>query len=116
MENCFLDNEIFNQLDLFFADLHHPKTVEERAFYAALMAVSREGSLCLDLNRFSASPEWIKRVTEGALKSDASPYVHSDGLRFYLKKNFHYETQILYHIKRLSIAVKPVFLIKNNLI
>ena len=101
-----LEQNILTQLDLFFADLH-AKTSAERAFLAALMALSREGHLCLDLDHLLLPDVLLAAVKEGA-KTASSPYVRRLGNLFYLEKNFTYETSILHQLKQLSFKVKPL--------
>ncbi|HEX4839690.1 MAG TPA: AAA family ATPase [Rhabdochlamydiaceae bacterium] len=101
-----LEQNILTQLDLFFADLH-AKTSSERAFLAALMALSREGHLCLDLDHLPFPDVLLTAVKEGA-KTASSPYVRRLGNLFYLEKNFTYETSILHQLKQLSFKVKPL--------
>jgi exodeoxyribonuclease V alpha subunit len=93
--------EIFTPLDLFFADLHRPKSDSERAYFAAVMASAREGHLCLELDQSTPSS-----VLEGA--SASSPYIRRVGPLCYLEKNYACETRILEHLKRLSQPVKPL--------
>ncbi|HEX2580088.1 MAG TPA: AAA family ATPase [Rhabdochlamydiaceae bacterium] len=91
------------ELDLFFADLH-AKNPSEKAFLAALMALSREGHLCLDLDHL---PFPDAAVIEGA-KTASSPYVRRLGNLFYLERNYADETRILNQLKQLSFKVKPL--------
>jgi exodeoxyribonuclease V alpha subunit len=100
--------EPFTTLDLFFADLHKPSTESEIAFYAALMACSREGHLCLDLEQLTLQDAAVeKHVLEGA-KTASSPYICRQGPLFYLEKNFAHETRILNQLRQLSFPVKPL--------
>lgn len=100
--------ELFTPLDLFFADLHKPRTESERIFFGALMLCSREGHLCMDLEQLTLpDPALEKDVLEGA-KTASSPYIRRQGSLFYLEKNFAYETRILDHLHQLSFSVKPL--------
>src|ERR1700733_5843756 len=101
-----LEQNILTELDLFFADLH-AKTANERAFLATLMALSRDGHLCLDLDNLALPDVLLKPVLEGS-KTASSPYVQRLGNLFYLKRNFDDETRILNQLKQLSFKVKPL--------
>lgn len=101
-----LEQNILTELDLFFADLH-AKTANERAFLAALMALSRDGHLCLDLDNLTLPDVLLKPVIEGS-KTAASPYIRRLGNLFYLERNFEDETRILNQLKQLSFKVKPL--------
>ncbi|HUD00971.1 MAG TPA: AAA family ATPase [Rhabdochlamydiaceae bacterium] len=102
----FLEQNILTPLDLFFADLQ-AKTMNERAFFAALMAVSREGHLCLDLDHLTLPDALSIPVLEGA-KTASSPYIRRLGNLFYLERNFDDETRILNQLRQLSFQVKPL--------
>ena len=101
-----LEQNFLTELDLFFADLH-AKTDYERAFLAALMALSRDGHLCLDLDNLALPEALLKPVQEG-VKTAASPYVRKLGNLFYLERNYDDETRILNLLKQLSFKVKPL--------
>lgn len=101
-----LEQNILTELDLFFADLH-AKTDNERAFLAALMALSRDGHLCLDLDNLTLPEVLLKPALEGAKTAD-SPYVRRLGNLFYLERNYADETRILNQLKALSFKVKPL--------
>src|SRR5579872_4007341 len=104
------EQDFFIELDLFFADLHAPKhdrTDNERVFLAALMALSRDGHLCLDLDNLALPEALLKPVLEGS-KTAASPYVRNLGNLFYLERNYADETRILNQLKALSFKVKPL--------
>ncbi len=104
--------EILTPLDLYFADLH-PASESERIFYAALMATSRLGHLCLDLEHIPLEGEWKKKVIEGS-KTASSPYIRQHGGLFYLEKNYTYETRILERLQQLSFSVTPIPLPENT--
>lgn len=109
-----IENNVLKPIDLFFAEIQSAVSESERIFFATLMAVSRAGSLCLDLDLLpridsSLEKEWIAHLVKGAQTACLSPYVFQEGRLFYLEKNFHYENQIATHIKRLfspTIAYK----------
>ncbi len=116
-------NPIFKQLlaqrylhpiDLFFADHVGVQTDEERALLTQLMAVSREGHVCLDTEDFSLEGLeeqkliWQMYVQEGAKKLPQVPHVVRLGNLFYLSKNWTYETQVLETIHRLSTCPKNI--------
>lgn len=101
-----LEQNILTELDLFFADLH-AKTDDERAFFAALMALSRDGHLCLDLDNLALPEVLLKPVLEGS-KTAASPYIRRLGNLFYLERNYDDETRILNQLRQLSFKVKPL--------
>ena len=101
-----LQQNILTSLDLFFADLY-AKNHNERAFFAAVMAISRQGHLCLDLENFILPELLLKPVLEGS-KTAASPYVRRLGNLFYLERNFEDETRILEQLQQLSFQVKPL--------
>ena len=109
-----LEQNILTELDLFFADLHaqmhdqmHDRPDSERAFLAALMALSRDGHLCLDLDNPALPEVLLKPVLEGS-KTAASPYVRRLGNLFYLERNYDDETRILNQLRQLSFEVKPL--------
>lgn len=101
-----VEQSILTPLDLFFADMH-AKNINERAFFAALMAVSREGHLCLDLENLNLPDVLLKPVLEGS-KTAASPYIRRLGNLVYLERNFDDETRILTQLQQLSFKVKPL--------
>jgi len=112
MWHSLLEKKILTPVDHFFADLQAPKTEEEKAFYATLMAISREGHLCLDLEYIPlpfSEPEWAEKVRRGALMiQESSPHVRFYKNLCYLKRNFYYETQILFHLQRLSVPLPKI--------
>jgi exodeoxyribonuclease V alpha subunit len=101
-----LEQNILTPLDLFFADLH-AKTANERAFFAALMALSRDGHLCLDLENLALPDILLTAVLEGS-KTASSPYIRRLDNLIYLERNFDDETRILKHLQQLSFNVKPL--------
>jgi exodeoxyribonuclease V alpha subunit len=101
-----LEQNILTELDLFFADLH-AQTDNERAFLAAVMALSRDGHLCLDLDNLALPEALLKPVLEGS-KTAVSPYIRNLGNLFYLERNYDDETRILNQLKQLSFKVKPL--------
>lgn len=101
-----LQQKVLTSLDLYFADLY-AKNPQERAFFAAIMAVSREGHLCLDLDNLPL-PEILWRPILDGSKTAASPYVFQIGNLFYLERNFVNETRILEQLQQLSFEVKPL--------
>ena len=102
-----LEQNVLIPLDLYFADLHQPQTESERAFLAALMAVSRDGNLCLNLDELVFDPAFQDKIIEGS-RTASSPFVKRYGNFFYLEKNFAYETQVLERLRELSFPVKPL--------
>jgi exodeoxyribonuclease V alpha subunit len=102
-----LEQNVLISLDLYFADLHQPQTESERAFFAALMAVSRDGNLCLNLDESPFDSAFHEKIIEGSLTA-SSPFVKRYGNLFYLEKNFTYETRILQRLRDLSFPVKPL--------
>lgn len=101
------EQNILTPLDLYFADLHKPADESQRLFLATLMAASRSGHLCLDLDNLDPlwDPEWRSQVKIGS--SISSPYICRYQNLFYLEKNFTYETRLLQQIRELSF-VKPL--------
>ncbi len=104
MLNQLLDEGFLQPLDLYFADMHKPCSLPERAFLAAVMQAARQGHLCLDLSSLEAPVgsfglAWKEAVLAGA--SIASPYLVIENHCVYLKKNYHYETEVLNHLKKL---------------
>ena len=102
-----LDVEYLHPIDLFFAEHVGAETNGERALLAQLMAVSREGHVCLDISDFpfeglEEGSAWQACVQEGARTIAQKPQVMRHGDLFYLSKNWVYETQILENIRRLS--------------
>jgi len=100
------EHEILIPLDLFFAD-QHAKTASERVFFAALMALSRDGHLCLDLDNLPLPDDLLAPVLEGS-KTATSPDIRRLGNLVYLERNFDDETRILKQLKQLSFEVKPL--------
>jgi len=101
-----LEQNILTPLDLFFADLH-AKTPQERAFFAALMALSRDGHLCFDIENSILPDALLASAREGS-KTASSPYIRRLGTLFYLERNYDDETRILNHLRQLSYKVKPL--------
>jgi exodeoxyribonuclease V alpha subunit len=86
-------------LDLFFARrvLKQDLTPERELFLATLMQVSRQGHLC-----------WkTTEMLDWAL-SEGGPVVR-DGDRYYLQRNWAYETLILEQVERLRSLPPPTF-------
>src|ERR1700679_1430701 len=75
-----LEQNVLTPLDLFFADLH-AKTPHERAFFAALMALSRDGHLCFDLENSILPDALLASAREGS-KTASSPYIRRLGNLF----------------------------------
>ncbi len=98
-----LDQKILIPLDLYFADLHKPQTESERAFLAALMAVSRDGNLCLNLDELPFDSAFQNKIIEGS-QTVSSSYLRQHGKLFYLEKNYTYETRILKRLHELSFS------------
>ena len=100
---------VINHLDLFFADLHQPISLNEKIFLTAVMAASRSGHLCLDLDRLSLPHPSLETAWKEAVLSGVSPspYIRQEGRLYYLEKNYVAETQILQNLRRLS-CVKPL--------
>lgn len=92
----------FGALDQFFAKrvLKEAYTDARAHFLKRLMQASRLGHLCLVEN---APPDLPNEIVQNA-SSDA-PIVQ-DGNRFYLQKNWVYETEVITHVKRL-IEINP---------
>lgn len=88
-------------IDHYFAQAMKAKGEEESAFLAALMQASREGHLCLDLEKCE------EKVRLGA-HTFSSPYVHRFENFCYLKRNWIYETRIVEHVKRLIGNTSPI--------
>jgi exodeoxyribonuclease V alpha subunit len=84
--------------------------MKRKALMAQLMAVSREGHVCLDVSDFSVQGleesekhAWQAVVQEGARIIPQLPHVARHGNLFYLSKNWTYETQILENLHRISL-------------
>ena len=105
-----LDNSLLHPIDIFFAEHVGVQTYEEKTLMAQIMAVSREGHICLDISDFpiegleeNAKLAWQASVQEGARIVPELPQVMRHGNLFYLSKNWTYETHILENIRRLSV-------------
>jgi exodeoxyribonuclease V alpha subunit len=104
-----LDKGYLHPIDLFFAEHVGVETVEEKTLLAQLMAVSREGHVCLDIADFpleglegNEREAWQACVQEGGRIISQKSQVMREGDLFYLSKNWMYETQIIENIRRLS--------------
>ena len=104
-----LDKKFLHPIDLFFAEHVGVQTQEEKALLAQLMAVSREGHVCLDSQAFpleglekEEKRSWQSYVQEGVKRLPSVPQVMRFGHLFYLSKNWIYETQILENVCKLS--------------
>jgi len=112
-----LEEGFLEPLDLYFAEMHQPKTIAEKAFLAAVMQAARDGHICLDLD-FIRPPEgpfkdeWKNKVLEGSTLK--SPYLRCESRCVYLEKNYHYETDIIAQLKRLTCAA-PLPKVDTNL-
>ncbi len=108
-----LEVGFLEEIDLYFADMHHPQSEAERAFLAAAMQAARDGHICLDLHAIPApqgpyQDRWTSLVRAGLNRR--SPYLKIENDYVYLQKNYQYETDILWDLKRL-IGKAPL----NNL-
>lgn len=86
MTPCYIDH--------YFAEKMGARDENEKTFLSALMKVSREGDLCLDLTRCD------EKVVLGA-QTFSSPYIHRFENFCYLKRNWVYETRVIKHVSRL---------------
>lgn len=99
-----LEEGFLEPLDIYFAQMHQPKTLAEKAFLSAVMQAARGGHICLDLDEIPApegpfKEEWRKKVLEGSTLQ--SPYLKFENNSVYLEKNYRYETDVLVELKRL---------------
>jgi len=103
------------QVELSFLDHFFAKTLleketlytEERALSVAkLISLSRQGHLCARVEQLG---EAILSLPPSFLKESDQSAIIQDGERFYLQKNWFYETFILNHIKRLKALGPPSF-------
>ncbi|OGN55442.1 MAG: hypothetical protein A3D96_00595 [Chlamydiae bacterium RIFCSPHIGHO2_12_FULL_44_59] len=94
-------------LDQFFAKrlLKGDYTPERGALFSRLMKESREGHLCIEESNPPAFPPHL--VEEGKGLEVSSPVIRNGG-RFYLHKNWIYETYLLQEIQRLLTTPPPV--------
>ena len=90
----------FGTLDQFFAKrtLKDAYTPERAALLSTLMQQSRAGHLCIESPNAPALPAHILEV--GTDLQAKTPVVR-DGNRYYLQKNWFYETFLLAQVKRL---------------
>ncbi len=93
----------FEEIDIFFAE-RVGNTEEEKLFLATLMAVSRQGHLCLCIEEDTITP-LEQKVRAGAKESK---FVCSFGNRWYLQRNWVLETRFLEQLKRLLKTPLPV--------
>ncbi len=95
-------------LDHFFAQrlLKQDYTAERALFLSRLMQISRQGHLCWQTAEAPSLPPSI--LQPGSDLSPSSPIVqHED--RYYLHKNWVYETYLLQQVKRLrSLSLPPL--------
>lgn len=108
-----IDQKILQPIDLFFSQMQDPKTEDEKIFFATLMAVSRAGNICLNIDSWycsdvSLSVEWKDHVRKGSKTFAPTPYVCQDEGLFYLERNFYYENEILFHLKRLFQPIAEI--------
>lgn len=117
MIETLLEEGFLEPLDLFFAEMHQPQNIAEKAFLAAVMQAARDGHICLDLDAIPApegpfKEEWKKKVLEGS--SLLSPYLKIESTSVYLEKNYRYETDVLAELKRLA-GSSPLLQIETQL-
>ena len=97
-------------IDQIFAQ-HCTQNEALRPLFNALMAASREGHLCLDLE----DPLTTQEVRSAAAQFESHPLVIRFGQRFYLKKLWLYETAIIQELERLMKPLAPIAYISENL-
>ena len=83
------------------------KEEAQLVFLAALFWAARQGHLCLSLDadlfsHFGTEQEkLLEHLKSGSRAFPIDPFVYREGDYFYLQKNWMYETQFLFHLKRL---------------
>jgi len=117
----------FADIDLFFAKRAFPEANEsEKIFLATLMAVSRQGNLCLHIDNnqiapslefLTADPEHLNHLKEKVIEgSQTLPkelhFIKQENNRWYLKRNWNFETKFIHHLERLKSA-QPKISIKD---
>lgn len=98
---AFIEKEDLSLVDALFAEQLLGRKGDEKCalFLACLFASARQGHLCL----------WVENpeLLEGAAKLPEdikSSYLHSEGKRWYLKRNWDIESLFIEHWKRLQNA------------
>lgn len=96
-------------IDTFFANRLLPEGSEEqKLFLSYLMKISREGHLCLEIHEGIVTPppetpEMHATLILGAQTlPEALRWIHREGNRWYLERNWKFEERVLTHLQRLS--------------
>ena len=114
--NQLVDEEIFSEVDFAFANSFEGSE-NFRFFCAFLMAASRLGHLCLQVNDERISPslnllglssEHERRLLQGSKEGRESQGLVWDEDRCYLPKNWEYESQIIASVLDFS-SPSPLF-------
>ena len=97
------DKELFSKLDHFFTKTLLSKTSnsteETRLFLNHLMAVFRQGHLCLKIDKTGVYPslaltdELQQKVIQGSDFSDYQGVIYKNGNCYYLQKNWFLEKE-----------------------
>ena len=95
-------------LDHFFAQrlLKEQGSEDTAHFLAHLMRSSREGHLCL---RCSSVPHLPDSIVQEGIDLQPKTWVVKDEDRYYLKKNWIYETYLLQQVQRLRSVPFPKY-------
>lgn len=105
LHDCGIEENLteFGALDHFFAKrvLKEAYTDARAGFLCRLMQETRSGNLCI----FEKNPPQLPE--EVAQNSSGDAPIIRDGDRFYIQKNWVYETEILTHLKRLKKEIPP---------
>lgn len=96
-------------VDLFFARRTLEKagayTEERSQFLCTLMQHTRQGHICLHAEKAPALPS---SVLSGSTEQFPKTAVVQDGDRYYLQRNWVYETELLKQVKRLRSLAPPL--------
>lgn len=83
----------FDSIDLFFSDkVLSQGSVEQKNFLSSLMHASLQGHLCIEGDCDLPDHKWI----------------HREGNRWYLQRNWKFETKFIDHLKRLNQSIDSI--------
>lgn len=107
-------------IDAFFANRLLPEgSKEEKLFLEHLLAISREGHLCLQVGAAfidppSENPDRDTLMIEGSRRLPPHlPWIHREGDRWYVERNWKFEQRVKTHLKRLQEA-PPAFSLQGK--
>jgi exodeoxyribonuclease V alpha subunit len=107
-----------NEIDIFFAKRALPEATEaQSAFLQTLMAMARQGHLCMRVDQGKISPDLSdgeidpSLVLEGAKTLPENvKFVKREGNCWYLERNWKFENKFVHHLKRLASSPAKISL------